>query len=76
MKLLVVLLASPQRGRRESPSRSAVCPFTVFLGYVKIPTQINSRCCKMLYHRGSLNLASGGHPAVPSQPTKGQRPTL
>lgn len=30
VKLLVVLLASAQRGRRESPSHSAVCPFTVF----------------------------------------------
>lgn len=50
MKLLIVLIASAQRGRRESPSQTCSLSFYSFLGYVKIPTQINSSCCKMLYH--------------------------
>lgn len=58
MKLLIVLIASAQRGRRESPSQTCSLSFYSFLGYVKIPTQINSSCCKMLYHRGSWNLAT------------------
>lgn len=52
MKLLIVLIASAQRGRRESPSQTCSLSFYSFLGYVKIPTQTPAvvKCCIIEVH--------------------------